>query len=97
MNDTPEHIATRYRELLMRRSSAERVAMACDMFDAARTLMRAALSAEPDPRPLRVRLFLRTYGQDFDVQTRERICHWLAERESVVPTIPAPLSPALRP
>jgi hypothetical protein len=81
VNDTPDHVAVRYRELLMHRSSAERVAMACDMFDAARTLMRAGLSAEPDPRPLRVRLFLRTYGQDFDAKTRDRICGWLAARE----------------
>lgn len=81
MNDTPEPVVVRYRELLMQRSSAERLAMACDMFDAARTLMRAALSAEPDSRPLRVRLFLRTYGQDFDAKTRDRICDWLAALE----------------
>jgi len=81
VKDTPEQVDARYRALLMQRSSAERVAMACDMFDAARTLMRAALRAEPDPRSLRVRIFLRTYGQDFDVKTRDRICDWLAERE----------------
>ncbi|HEX7410214.1 MAG TPA: hypothetical protein VF515_21545 [Candidatus Binatia bacterium] len=38
MTDTPDAVRTRYRVMLMRRPGAERLKMACDMFDAARRL-----------------------------------------------------------
>jgi hypothetical protein len=60
----------------MRRSGEERVRMACDMFDAARTLLRANLATEGGPvdeTELKVQLFLRTYGSDFDAAERARI------------------------
>lgn len=50
--------------------------MACGMFDAARMVMRASLG---DPQgqdrsaEMRVRLFLRTYGRDFDTEAKARI------------------------
>jgi hypothetical protein len=50
------------------------------MFDAARTLVRAGLG-DPDgvdrSAEMRVRLFLRTYGSDFDEETRQRIVNRL--------------------
>lgn len=76
MKDTPEHVETLYREMLLGRSSEERFLMGCRMFDAARALVRASLAdlAATDRSPeLRVELFLRTYGQDFDPETRDRI------------------------
>lgn len=76
MIDTPPHVATRYRQMLMQRSGEERLLMGGRMFDAARTLMRAGLG-DPDgadrSTEMQVKLFLRTYGQDFDPQTRDRI------------------------
>jgi hypothetical protein len=60
----------------MERSMAERLKMGCSMFDAARALMRAGLGdtsgAVPTP-DIRVRLFQRTYGRDFDAVTTARI------------------------
>ncbi len=80
MNDTKPDIRDRYRRMLMRRSGAERVEMACRMFDAARMLVRAGLG-DPDgvdrSAEMRVRLFLRTYGSDFDEETKERIVNRL--------------------
>jgi hypothetical protein len=80
MTDTPPYIEKLHREMLLRRSGPERLAMGCRMFDAARHLMRASLG-DPEGRDnspeMRVRLFLRTYAQDFDPQTRDRIVAWL--------------------
>ena len=76
MNDTMPDVRERYRSMLMRRSGAERVEMACRMFDAARMLVRASLG-DPDgvdrSADMRVQLFLRTYGRDFDTETLQRI------------------------
>jgi hypothetical protein len=66
--------------MIMRRSGAERVEMACRMFDAARMLVRASLGdpeAVDHSKEMSVRLFLRTYGRDFDAETTRRIVHRL--------------------
>lgn len=76
MNDTSPEVAALYRRLLMRRSGAERLSMACEMFDTARALMRANLTATrdiPDEIDLRVHIFLRTYGSDFGAEERALI------------------------
>ena len=76
MNDTTVEVRERYRRMLMSRSGAERVEMAFQMFDTARMLARAAFG---DPEgidrsgEMKERLFLRTYGREFDTQTRQRI------------------------
>ncbi len=76
MNDTPAAVRDLQRTLLMQRSCAERLEMGCAMFDAARALMRAGLG---DPSGLdrspamRVQMFERTYGRDFDPATAARI------------------------
>jgi hypothetical protein len=72
MNDTPEAVRRRYRSLLMARPAADRLRMGCDMFDAARTLVLAGVVATGEPSP-RAAIFLRTYGADFDAETRRRI------------------------
>lgn len=80
MKDTPPESSARYRELLMRRSGAERLEMGCRMFDTARAFMRASLgdpSGADRSSAMTVQLFLRTYGADFDPSTRERIAAWL--------------------
>lgn len=76
MNDTPPHVAKLYREMLMRRSGAERLRMAASMFETAKRLVRASLG-DPDGRDespeMRVKLFLRIHGPDFDPATREHV------------------------
>jgi hypothetical protein len=44
MNDTAPDMQRKVRELTLNRSGAERVKMASDMFDAARTLVIASLA-----------------------------------------------------
>lgn len=60
----------------MRRSGEERLRMACDMFDTARVLMRTHVAASGhavDEAEVRVQIFLRTYGADFDADALARI------------------------
>jgi len=79
MNDTPEAVQNLYQTLLMRRSGSERLQMGCAMFDTARTFVRASLRGRAhSDNELRVHLFVRTYGGDFDAETVERISKWLA-------------------
>jgi len=81
MNDTPEAVQNFYRTLLMSRSGSERVKMGCAMFDTARAFARAnlrGLSHSDDE--LRVRLFVRTYGGDFDADTAARIVEWFSRQ-----------------
>ena len=79
MNDTPEAVQDFYRTLLMRRSGSERLQMGCAMFDTARALARASLRGHSrNEHALRVHLFVRTYGGDFDAETVQRISEWLS-------------------
>jgi hypothetical protein len=79
MNDTPEAVQNFYRMLLMRRSGSERLQMGCAMFDTARAFARANLRVpSQSDADLRVRLFVRTYGGDFDPDTVQRIAEWLS-------------------
>ena len=79
MNDTPEAVQNLYRTLLMCRSGSERLQMGCRMFDTARAFARANLrtSCRSDEE-LKVRLFIRTYGGDFDAVTAQRIAAWFS-------------------
>lgn len=76
MNDTSPAMASLQRRFLMERTGAERLKMGCAMFDTARALMRAGLgdATGRDRSPaMRVRLFERTYGRDFDATAAARI------------------------
>ena len=79
MNDTPEAVQNFYWTLLMRRSGSERVQMGCAMFDTARAFALANLrELSHSDDDLRARLFVRTYGGDFDPATAQRIVEWLS-------------------
>ncbi len=83
MTDTARSIQDRYRNMLMQRSGVDRLRMGCEMFDAARVLMRASLG---DPREARTpelnaRLFLRTYAGDFTAEQVARIVAHLRHAE----------------
>jgi hypothetical protein len=69
-------MAARLDALLVQRSGSDRVRMACEMFDLARTLAMAGIrAAEPSigHHDMRVRLFERLYGDDFSEEERARI------------------------
>jgi hypothetical protein len=78
MNDTPPAVRELYRDMLLRLTPGERLAMACEMFTTAGVLMRAGIAAT-DECEVRRELFRRLYARDFsDAAVRERI-----EREIV--------------
>ena len=85
MNDTSAEVETIFLAMMMARSGAERLAMGAGLFDTARMLLEASLVAEGlDPRSgeFKARVFLRTYGSDFDATTRDRIAARLRARAS---------------
>ena len=76
MNDTSARAETRMSELLAACSPAERFAMACRMFETAKTLARAGIIAEHGAAAeahMRKYLFLRFYGHDFDEEKKRRV------------------------
>ena len=84
MKDTPPEVEERFRQMLMARTPGERLEMACDMFQMARELMRAQILAEnpkATEKEVRREIFLRTYGQDFDAETLNKILRAFEERE----------------
>jgi hypothetical protein len=60
----------------MQRSASDRVRMTCEMFDLARALMVSNIRATYpgiSERELRVKIFERTYADDFGAEARARI------------------------
>jgi len=64
MTDTSPEAAERYRSMLLARSPSERVIMAAQMFEAARTIVLASLPANLSPDERRRHLFARLYADD---------------------------------
>jgi len=76
MNDTPPDVGAAFRALVMGRTEGERAMMAFEMFDLARVLMIADIRTQHPAitdGELRVKLFERTYGNDFDDADCDRI------------------------
>ena len=72
MNDTPLDVDELYRRMLLRRSPAERLCMACRMFSSARALARAGMPTTSASQ-IRRQMFLRLYAADMpDDGLRER-------------------------
>lgn len=63
--DTPEHVEDSVRTMMMERTGAERMAMGCSMYDAAKAMARASLAHLPE-QDVRIQLFERFYGSEFD-------------------------------
>ena len=87
MNDTPRDVEAAFKALFRQRSESERAMMAFEMFDMARALMTADIrSTHPGitESELRVQIFERTYGADFDEIDRARIAGRI--REPHLPT-----------
>jgi len=71
VNDTPPDVDELYRRMLLRRSPAERLCMACRMFSSARVLARAGMPAASGAH-IRGQMFLRLYAADMpDDRLRE--------------------------
>ena len=76
IDHTPPEEDPRYRRMILARSPSERLAMACGMFSAAKTLVRAGIVSEcggTEPEDLRRRIFLRLYGGDFEPTKLKKI------------------------
>ena len=87
--DTPAVVADLYRTLLMKRSGSDRLIMGCGMFDTSRALIRASVGMQTST-DMRIYLFKRTYGRDFNDAKAERIIeHW----RNLDCASPAPLHP----
>lgn len=86
MRDTFPEVEKVYRDMLMRRSGEERVRMGADMFEASREIVLASLKAE-SPDDLRVRLFVRFYGADFEPAELARIVEAIRRHDSL--TLPS--------
>lgn len=74
--DTLPAAAEVHQRLMMQRSGTERFLMGCEMFSTSRALVCAGIRDEGrslTSAQLKVALFLRTYGRDFDSVTTERI------------------------
>jgi hypothetical protein len=84
MKDTPQVVEDLYRMLLMKRSGVERLKMGCAMFDAARVLARAHLQPQCDvDEDMSAKLFMRTYGGDFEPDMVERIAQKFSVRQGL--------------
>jgi hypothetical protein len=76
MSDTPARIEERYKEMLLSRTSSERLKMASKMYDSGRKLVISGIQngrQQLNAPQLRRRLFLRMYGNDFTASEREKI------------------------
>ena len=63
MNDTPPDVEKRYREMLLAKSGAERMAMGSSMFETARRMMIASFPPGLSKDEFRVMLYERTYPE----------------------------------
>lgn len=72
MNDTSAKFEELMRVRIMQRSPTERLRMGCDMFDTAKSLVRASLP-ELSGISLQTAMFERFYGHDFDETTKTKI------------------------
>jgi len=76
MNDTSVDVEARFLKLMLARSPAQRLAMACRMFSTAKALVRAGILEEyglKGPNQVREYMFLRLYGQDFGETEKAKI------------------------
>jgi hypothetical protein len=68
MNDTSPNMAAIFRERLLSRSGAERVAMGSRMFDVARTIAVASFPPGLSEIEIKRRLCQRLYGNEVNVE-----------------------------
>ena len=100
MNDTPPEVDRAFTTLMMQRSEGDLAMMAFEMFDLARTLMTANIRAR-DPGisdvELRVQIFERTYGADFEVADRAKVVERIRSARSASGTLVTELHVSMKP
>jgi hypothetical protein len=82
VKDTPAAVERKFRQMLLKRSGAERLKMGCSMHATARALAKAALlQKHPDAGPAELKrlLFLHFYGAEFEPEQRKRIAAALSK------------------
>ena len=80
MIDTSIEMENKMREMIMSLSPGERLKMACDMFESAKTLAIAGITdryGKLTDIEMRVMLFVRMYGEDFSLEERSKIISYL--------------------
>lgn len=81
MNDTSLLLKQKMQELMQARSPEQRLIMGCSMFNCSKRLViNAILRQTPNLAPfeLRTELFLKFYGNEFDVDHSEKIIRHLS-------------------
>jgi hypothetical protein len=75
MKDTSTAIDQLFTNKLLALEPEERLAMACRMYSAAKALVRAGIAKGGDmsAAEMRISVFLRLYGQDFDQAKQAKI------------------------
>ena len=75
MMDTPTATEQLFARKLLNLTPEERLVMACSMFDTAKVLVYAGISADGplSTKELRTLVFLKFYGQDFDQAEHAKI------------------------
>ncbi len=63
MNDTSPEIEKLQFEMIMKRSSNERIALACEMFIAAREIIASSLPRNLSEKEFKRQLYYHTYGE----------------------------------
>lgn len=85
MNDTDLKMSAKMVEMIRQKSPAERLAMGCSMYDFSKRLVTSSILKEKphlSPSELRTELFLRFYGNDFDLAKQQKIIRHIATRSS---------------
>lgn len=77
MIDTTTEAEKIQSELFDKMTGEERMKIASDMFDTARTLVLASLDKNLNDTEKRKALFLRFYGNDFSINEKEKILNSL--------------------
>jgi hypothetical protein len=81
MNDTSLLIKQKIQELMQAKSPEQRLIMGCSMFNCSKQLViNAILRQTPTlaPLELRIEIFLKFYGNEFDVEHSEKIIRHLS-------------------
>ena len=79
MKDTTPEVDAKFTQLLLDTSPAERIQMACSMFSLARTVVESSIRNEKphyDELEMKIEIFTRFYGSDFEGPIRERILEY---------------------
>ena len=78
MKDTSEKIERIYNDMMMKKTTEERVKMCFSMLNTAR---RIVLSTIKDKKHWRKEMFLRFYGDEFTPRQKEKIIYALEKME----------------